>query len=309
MNGYKPEGTLPGETVDTLTPLPILEKYKERGKIIEAPVLLCDNDMNLHVMVGNIPGIIPREEVVYSPGEEQIKDIAILTRVGKTVACKITGITERNGSPFLILSRRAAQIECYEAYISRLLPGDIIPARVTHLENFGVFLDVGCGIISLLSVDCLSVSRISHPKHRLAVGDEIRVVVRSADAFGRIYVSKKELLGTWEENAALFSPGQTVPGIVRSIEPYGVFVELTPNLAGLAEIRDDVAENDTAIVFIKSILPERMKIKLVIIDAQKSGSLPRQPMKDFPSVTGISHMDRWQYSPACASRVIETIFA
>ena len=32
----------------------------------------------------------------------------------------------------------------------------------------------------------------------------------------------------------------TVAGIVRSVEPYGVFVELTPNLAGLAELRGNV---------------------------------------------------------------------
>lgn len=33
----------------------------------------------------------------------------------------------------------------------------------------------------------------------------------------------------------MFQPGETVTGTVRSIETYGVFVELTPNLAGLAE--------------------------------------------------------------------------
>ena len=42
----------------------------------------------------------------------------------------------------------------------------------------------------------------------------------------------KELLGTWLENAAAFAAGETVVGLVRSVEPYGVFVELAPNLAG-----------------------------------------------------------------------------
>ena len=48
----------------------------------------------------------------------------------------------------------------------------------------------------------------------------------------RICLSQRELLGTWEENAALFSQGETVAGVVRSVESYGIFVELTPNLAG-----------------------------------------------------------------------------
>ena len=75
--------------------------------------------------------------------------------------------------------------------------------------------------MSLLSIDCISVSRISHPSDRFRAGDRIKVVVKSIDREnGRIFVTHKELLGTWEQNAALFSPGQTVTGIVRSIEDY-----------------------------------------------------------------------------------------
>mgnify|MGYP002230072907 FL=1 len=42
----------------------------------------------------------------------------------------------------------------------------------------------------------------------------------------------RELLGTWSENAACFAAGETVVGIVRSVEEYGVFIEIAPNLAG-----------------------------------------------------------------------------
>ena len=63
----------------------------------------------------------------------------------------------------------------------------------------------------------------------------VKAVVKSIDReTGRIYVSHKELLGTWEENANNFNIGQTVSGIVRSIEPYGIFIELASNLAVLA---------------------------------------------------------------------------
>ena len=76
----------------------------------------------------------------------------------------------------------------------------------------------------------------------------------------RISLSHKELLGTWEENAAFFNAGDTVEGIVRGIEPYGVFVELTPNLSGLSEPRDGLREGERVCVYIKSIIPEKMKI-------------------------------------------------
>ena len=226
-NTYKPEGALLSspENREYLSSLSGLEKARDTGKILEATVILCDSAMRLHVNLYGIEGIIEKEECVFCRDGECVKDIAIITRVGKPVAFKVLDITYENGKPLAILSRREAQIECMRNYLSDLIAGDIIPAKVTHLENFGAFVDIGCGIASLLSVDSISVSRISHPKDRLKVGDSIYTVVKSIDEYtGRIFVSMKELLGTWEENSSSFEVGQTVSGIVRSIENYGVFV-------------------------------------------------------------------------------------
>lgn len=307
MNGYLPEGisfnAYGKESTYTKSALDHLCKTK---KIVEGQVVLCDSHMNLHVSFGNVHGIIPKEEAVYPLGGEIVKDIAILTRVGKTVCFQITSFKEEGNEIIALLSRKRAQEECYFQKIRHLRAGDIIKARVTHIENFGAFLDIGCGVISLLPIDCISVSRISHPSLRLSVGEVLNVVVRSLDEFGRVYVSQKELLGTWEENAALFASGQTVPGIIRSIESYGIFVELTPNLTGLAELKDGVTVNESAAVYIKSILSERMKIKLVILDSYKKEAFPliKPPHFQIPS----GHMDYWRYSPVGASKVIETYF-
>lgn len=310
MNGYLPEGIFLGTykwEEDKKISLLTLERAKEQRKILQAPVILCDGDMNLHVSLGNdIRGIIPKSDAVFPLNGEMIKDIAILTRVGKHVCFHVTDIIKTQGETIALLSRRSAQEECYENKIRQLKSGDIIKAKVTHMENFGAFLDIGCGIISLMSIDCISVSRISHPAIRLSVGEVLDVAVRSIDAEGRVYTSRKELLGTWEENAAFFRAGQTVPGIIRSIESYGIFVELTPNLTGLAELKPNVKANETATVYIKSILPERMKIKLVILDSYGTTNevLPQAP--HFPIAS--THIDYWRYSPRGASKVIETRF-
>ena len=132
----------------------------------------------------------------------------------------------------------------------------------------------------------------------------IKAVVKSVDEYGRVTLSLKELLGTWEENAENFKAGQTVGGIVRSIEKYGVFIELSPNLAGLAEYTSDVQEGDSASVYIKSINPEKMKIKLAIVDSfpEKSEPLP------FKYYYEGNHIENWQYSPEKASKIIKSIF-
>ncbi|MBO4978852.1 MAG: S1 RNA-binding domain-containing protein [Clostridia bacterium] len=317
INSYKPEGALitTAENREYLSSLAALEKAMLCGKILEAPALLCDSSLRLHVDLGGITGIIEREEAVYSPDGSPVKDIAIITRVGKPVCFKVIGIDSDRGKPTVRLSRRAAQLECVHNHLCGLLCGDILPARVTHLEKFGAFVDIGCGVVSLLSIDCISVSRISHPSERLTVGMPLWVIVKTIDRQkGRIFVSGRELLGTWEENAASFEAGQTVAGIIRSVEPYGIFVELTPNLAGLAELRsEDTAFNPEAMigqyaaVYIKSIIPERMKIKLVLVDSYH-GEPRQQPLRYFIDGTTHAHLDYWRYSPECSPKIIETVF-
>ena len=310
MNQYKPEGMLIStfQNHEYISTQKGLEKALEKQLILEAPAILCDHDFNLHISLGGkMRGIIPRDEVQYSKNEET-KDIAILTRVGKSVCFMVKGFEkDSSGEVIAILSRSQAQKECLINYISTLVPGDIIQTKITHIESFGAFVDVGCGIISLLSIDSISVSRISHPSARLSVGDTFYTVVKSFDDKGRIFVSARELFGSWEENAALFSEGETVRGIVRSVENYGIFVELKPNLAGLAEYKDDVAVGQTAAVYIKSIIPEKMKIKLIIIDSHDS-DIYTEPPTYFIDPDTVTHIDSWTYSPKSSKKVIETVF-
>ena len=96
-----------------------------------------------------------------------------------------------------------------------------------------------------------------------------------------------------------FSAGQTVTGVVRSVEDYGIFVEITPNLAGLAEPRENVRVGQQASVYIKSILRDKMKIKLIIIDSFESSYSPE--IKYFiPS----DKVTEWDYSPDnCYKRI------
>ena len=166
----------------------------------------------------------------------------------------------------MVLSRKKAQEKAKTEFSDKLIRGDIIEVKVTHMESFGVFCDIGAGLTALLPIESISVSRIPHPSARFFVGQNIRCIVTGRDDKGRITLSHKELLGTWEENAELFRIGETVPGIIRSVESYGVFVELTPNLAGLAEYDPDVTEGMSAAVYIKNIIPEKRKIKLIIVD-------------------------------------------
>lgn len=307
MKKYYPEGILfeSRQNKKSMESVSNLRECFFSGKILEAKATMCDRDHNLYVDLGVIQGVIPREECAIGIADGSVRDIAIISRVNKPVVFKITDfMDDETGVRTAILSRRKVQEECAEEYIKNLSPGDIIDARITHNESFGSFCDIGCGISALLPIDSISVSRIPHPDVRFSVNTMIKAVVKNIDELGRVTLSHKELLGTWNENAEKFKAGQTVGGIVRSIEKYGVFIELSPNLAGLAEYSCDVREGDSASVYIKSINPEKMKIKLSIVDSFPEKAEP-EPVKYFYEG---DHIDLWQYSPEIAEKVIESVF-
>lgn len=83
----------------------------------------------------------------------------------------------------------------------------------------------------------------------------------------RVMLTYKELLGTWEENIKDYKEGLTVVGIARETEKSknGIFVELKPNLVGLAEYKENIEYGTELNVYIKKIIPEKRKIKLIIV--------------------------------------------
>ncbi len=304
MIKYPPEGYLikKSENSEYISSPENLKRAMESETILEAKAEMCNSSHDLIVNLPCMNALMPREECAIGIREGKTKDIAIISRVGRPVLFEIIGLAENQGKTTALLSRRKAQEMCISEYISRLSSGEIIDARVTHIEQFGCFVDIGCGIPSMIPIDEISVSRISSPADRFTIGERIKVIYKGTDG-DKFYISHKELLGSWEENARMFSAGETVQGIVRSVENYGIFIELAPNLAGLAEPKDVVEVGQTASVYIKSINPEKMKIKLIIVDVSDA---PIRFENRYFITDGI--IERWQYSPDSSQRLIETVF-
>ena len=264
----------------------------ENGTIIAARATMYDRQKNLHVTFGKYDAIIPFFDCADGLAEFTTKEIAVVSRVGHNVCFVIEQIQKNESGLSFKLSRTKAQQLCKVNYINKLTVGDNIDCTVTHIENFGAFCDIGCGISALLPIDCMSVSRINSARDRVYVGQRLKCTIKNIDDRARIVLSLKELLGTWAQNAALFNAGETVTGIVRSIEHYGIFVELTPNLAGLAESFEGLQPGDYVSVYIKSILSDKMKVKLVII--QKADNvLPSYALKYFCDT---KHIDAFVYA-------------
>ncbi|MCF2557105.1 MAG: S1 RNA-binding domain-containing protein [Bacteroidales bacterium] len=274
-------------------------------EILQSTALAFDTQRRLHFTLGGLPALMEYEECAEGVAQGTVRDIAILTRVGRPT-CFLIQSCEATESGQLVfhLSRTEAQRRCRREYLDELPLGSVIHCTVTHIEPFGAFCDVGCGISALLPIDCLSVSRISSPADRVSVGQQLLCAVKSRDPQGRLVLTLRELLGTWSENAACFSPGETVVGIVRSVEDYGVFIEIAPNLAGLAESGEGLRPGQTVSVYIKNILPDKMKIKLVVVNRNVGSPLRFEPRYFIRS----GRLQHWVYSTPQSPKQIETTF-
>ncbi len=263
MNTFRfvPEGW--NEEIENLN-LQKIQKYQQENKTIQGIVKSCDEKYNLHIELGNnIEGIIPRSEVENS--QDGLPDERLCTgKVHKYVQFKIENIENANT---VFLSRKSVQQETLQYIKKDMQVGENVTGIVKNIRPYGAFIEIGGGVVGLAHIEDLSVARIKTPYERLKIGQKVNVVVKCIDRYtGKVSLSYKETLGTWEENIKNFTSGMKVRGIIRETEKNknGIFIELTPNLVGMAEYEEGYQYGQKVDVYIKKIDKEKKKVKLLI---------------------------------------------
>ena len=243
------------------------EDTEETKDILQGIVKNCDKDYNLHVELKNgMHGIIPRQEIEAINVDEKgyPKENLCIGKVHKYVQFKLK---EKDGDK-LIFSRKDVQQEVLNSVKTDLKVGDNIKGIVKNITPYGAFIDIGGGVVGLAYIEDLSVARIKTPYERLKIGQNVNIVVKSINREnGKISLSYKDTLGTWEENAQKFSVGMNVKGIIRETEKNknGIFIELTPNLVGMAEYKEGLKYGEKVDLYIKKIDYDKKKVKVVLL--------------------------------------------
>ena len=246
-----------------------IEKAMIEGDIIEGKVNRCDSNYNLYVDLGNnITGIIPRNEVeAISIDEAGVpKPNICISKVNKVVQFQVKDITKDD---IVILSRKSVGEKAISWVKNELKEGMIVCGIVKNIRPYGAFVEIGGGIVGLVYIEDISIARIKTPYERFKIGQKIKIMIKSIDRnTNRIMLSYKEILGSWEDNIKGVEEGSIMKGIVRETEKSknGIFIELKPNLVGMAEYTDNLEYGQEVNVYVKKIIPEKRKIKLVIND-------------------------------------------
>ena len=158
--------------------------------------------------------------------------------VGKTYSFRI--LEYKDGGKSIVVSRRkqleAEQQANADAVRQSIVPGAVLPGRVTSVLDFGAFVDLGGGIQGLLHVSDMSWSRATTPGAVVAAGDQISVkVLRVDEGTGKIALGLKQVQDDpWTTVGTTYSVGQVRSGRVTRVTEFGAFVELEPGIEALA---------------------------------------------------------------------------
>jgi len=248
----------------------LTDRMKER-EIIKTKILEA-NKGGLMVEVNGIMGFLPVSQLSsehYPRVEEGDKNkiLEVLkSYVGKIFDVQI--ITADATDEKLIVSEKAVGEEALRSKMGKLTLGEVVEGEVSGIVDFGIFLKFGDGLEGLVHISELAWSRIDHPKDLFKVGQKVKAQIISIDR-DRISLSIKRLQADpWAESIKKYQVGQTVKGKVTKIVPYGVFVELDPDIYGLVhsvELSNEEVKDPTEVVN----LGDEKEFKIISIEPQE----------------------------------------
>lgn len=184
-----------------------------------------------------------------------------------------------------VVSRRIIEREelakAKEAELEAISAGDVLKGTVVKIEKFGVFLRFN-HIQGLLRINQLSHTFTNDINDIVSVGDEMEVKVLSKEN-GKLVLSRKALLDTpYEAYAKTVTVGQTVKGKVVNKLPFGLLIELAPEVKGLlhqSEYSHNPNDNYNAFV----VIGDEVECAILSLDPANSKiSLSRKALMDNP---------------------------
>ncbi len=218
----------------------IRELIKENG-VIQVKVLDA-NKGGLVTRVEGIPAFIPVSQL--SPanyprvagGEKSKIQEKLKQLVGQTLDVKLLDVNEEEEK--IVVSEKAVWETKQESVLAKYKVGDQVEGDVTAVTDFGAFVRFDANLEGLVHISEIAWQRIDHPSDVLKVGDHVRAEIINIEG-SKIFLSMKKLVeDPWKSVASRYNIGQWVKGRVLKINPFGLFVELDPDIHGLAHISE-----------------------------------------------------------------------
>lgn len=202
------------------------------GAHVEA-VVSTTNSGGLECQVGPLSAFMPASQA----SDAHVEDLSTL--IGQKFVVEVIEADPRKKR--LVVSRRkvldAERSAAREQIAGSLHPGDDVQGKVTRIEAFGAFVDLG-GVEGLVHISQLSRKRIEKVEEAVQVGDLVQARVLEVKQGGkRISLSIRATEpDPWDGASMKYAPDTVVTGKVVRLQDFGAFVEVENGLEGLLHV-------------------------------------------------------------------------
>jgi small subunit ribosomal protein S1 len=244
------------------------------GARVEARVT-GQNTGGLELRIGPIAAFMPASQV--GLGRED----NLAQYLNRNLECQVLEIDP--GKKRVLVSRRAVLETEREAArkdaVGTLTPGQVVQGKVTRVEPFGAFVDIGGGVEGLLHVSNISRKRVENATEAVKKNDVVRVMILDIKEGGkRIGLGMKQLeADPWDDVSSRVAAGQTVSGKIVRLTEFGAFVELLPGVEGLLHVsqmskervrrpQDAVQLGQTITVRVQNVDSKQRRVSLTRFD-------------------------------------------
>lgn len=231
------------------------------------------NRGGLIIQYGKISGFLPVSQLKAShyprvEGGEKNKILEKLKKlIGQNLLVKIIDLDQTEER--LIVSEKEVLQRSEKASLDSYKAGTIIEGTVSGLVDFGAFVRFNNNLEGLVHISEIAWQRLDHPRDILKVGDKVKAeIIDLNQDTGKFSLSIKKLQkDPWENISEKYQVGQIVSGKILKINPFGVFVELDPEIHGLAhisELSEKPIRHPSEVVKVGDVL----KFKIVSIEPE-----------------------------------------
>jgi Ribosomal protein S1 len=246
------------------------EKLSELKKMITEGAELDGEVRNItdygaFIDLGGIDGLLHITDMSWG----HIKHPSDMLNIGDKVKVKVLSYEEEDGKVSLGLKQLVPHP--WENIEAKYPEGTIVSGKVVNMTNYGVFVELESGVEGLVHISEMSwTKKIKHPKQLVKIGDTLKaIVLNTSKDDKRISLGVKQMEpNPWLTIEERYPIGSTLTGKVRSITPFGVFVEIEENIEGLIHISD--ISWTKRIYHPKEVYNKGQELKVVVLSIDKT---------------------------------------
>ncbi len=217
-----------------------LRRLFTTGQTVETKILEANKGgliVHLHHITGFLPvsQLSPEHYPRVSGGDKNKILEKLKSYTGQKMDVRVIDVNEQDEK--LIVSEKAVWEDSQKNVLAQYRIGGMVEGEITALADFGAFVKFD-SLEGLVHISEIAWQRIDHPHDLLKIGQTVKAEIIGIEG-SKIFLSMKKLVADpWKNVSDRYQVGNLVEGTVLKVNPFGLFVELDPEIHGLAHVSE-----------------------------------------------------------------------